>query len=218
MKASEARISLRERKAAMTRKQILDAAGQLFSKQGYDETKLEQIAEQALVSVPTLLAYFESKERLALHPMHDNLDEFRDRIEDPDRAEDTLTIWRQEITDRTSKALANRRRFLARVRFAVSSPALLRANLIVLSEYVNVLGGGLAKDFGTNFDSDLATRLLATMLVWGHDQAVTHWVSQGGKEDLTKSAVAVVDFAREHFPDPGRRFPAAARTGRRRVG
>ena len=216
MRSSDEHVSLRERKAAITRKQILDAAGGLFARQGYDETRLEQIAQEAVVSVPTLLAYFESKERLALHPMHDNLEAFRDRVEDPDRADDTLTLWHSEITDRTAKALQSRRRFLARVRFASSSPALLRANLLVLSEYVRVLGAGLAKDFGTDFDSDIATRLLATMLVWGHDQVVTHWVSQGGSEDLTAAAVAVVDFAREHFPDPGRRFPAP--TPRRRTG
>ncbi len=48
--------------AARSREAILDAALELFSEQGYDETPTEQVAERAGVSPRTFFRYFPTKE------------------------------------------------------------------------------------------------------------------------------------------------------------
>ena len=58
--------ALRQLKKDRTRRTLVEVSRKLFQKHGYDATTLEQIAAAAEVSVPTLLTYFESKERLAL--------------------------------------------------------------------------------------------------------------------------------------------------------
>jgi AcrR family transcriptional regulator len=58
-------LPLRERKRAMTRRAILDAAEHLFEERGFEQVTVAQIADAANVSVKTVFVYFRSKEDLA---------------------------------------------------------------------------------------------------------------------------------------------------------
>ena len=55
---------LRQEQAALTRARILDAAGDLFIRQGYGTTTIRQIADAAAVAPDTVYATFGSKARL----------------------------------------------------------------------------------------------------------------------------------------------------------
>ncbi|WP_413580791.1 TetR/AcrR family transcriptional regulator [Bdellovibrio sp. HCB288] len=57
-------MGLREEKKKQTRKAISDMATRLFIERGYDNVTTAEIAEKALVSVPTLFNYFPTKESL----------------------------------------------------------------------------------------------------------------------------------------------------------
>ncbi len=59
-------MGLREKKAARTREQIIDAALDLFVAQGYEQTTIEQIAERAEVGTSTLYRYFASKDLILI--------------------------------------------------------------------------------------------------------------------------------------------------------
>lgn len=62
-------MGLREQKAQRTRSTIGDAALDLFERQGYDATTMEQIAAAAEVSPSTLYRYFPTKDSTLLaHP------------------------------------------------------------------------------------------------------------------------------------------------------
>jgi AcrR family transcriptional regulator len=56
--------SLRERKRAKTRRALIDAAVELFDRQGYEQTTVAQIAAAAEISTRTFFGYFASKEDL----------------------------------------------------------------------------------------------------------------------------------------------------------
>lgn len=57
-----AEMGLRERKKHRVRQQILDVCERLFRAHGFDETTVNEIAEQAEISRPTFFNYFKNKE------------------------------------------------------------------------------------------------------------------------------------------------------------
>lgn len=57
-------MSLRERKRARTRQALIDAATDLFERNGYDETTIADIAAAAEIGTRTFFSYFASKEEL----------------------------------------------------------------------------------------------------------------------------------------------------------
>ena len=62
-------ITLRERKKEMTQNKIIDIAIDLFRKQGFDLTSMEQIATEAFIAKGTLYNYFSNKEAIIHHFM-----------------------------------------------------------------------------------------------------------------------------------------------------
>jgi len=61
---------LRERQASVTRRAVLDAARELFIAQGYGATTVEQIAQRAGVSKPTVFSALGNKQ-MVLHAVRD---------------------------------------------------------------------------------------------------------------------------------------------------
>lgn len=59
-----AALPLRDRKKALTRAAIVEAAQRLFEERGFDSVTVAQIADAANVSVKTLFVYFRAKEDL----------------------------------------------------------------------------------------------------------------------------------------------------------
>ncbi|MGD9141233.1 MAG: TetR/AcrR family transcriptional regulator [bacterium] len=57
----------RQRERATRRKEIIDAAQELFFSKGFENTTMDEIAERAEFGKPTLYAYFKSKEEILFH-------------------------------------------------------------------------------------------------------------------------------------------------------
>src|SRR5262245_35803263 len=62
--SSEPALGMRERKRQERRDAIIDAAMALFRAQGYEQTRMEEIAQRADISPPTLYRYFPRKSEL----------------------------------------------------------------------------------------------------------------------------------------------------------
>jgi AcrR family transcriptional regulator len=60
----KAKLNIREAQKALTRQRILDAARELFYRQGYYETSVDQIAAEAGASRPTFYLHFRDKEEV----------------------------------------------------------------------------------------------------------------------------------------------------------
>ncbi|MBK9619710.1 MAG: TetR/AcrR family transcriptional regulator [Candidatus Obscuribacter sp.] len=67
-------MSRREKKREETRQQILNAAARLFSQRGYDDSSVDDIAEEADVAKGTLYYNFKSKEEIVLALRHQSFD------------------------------------------------------------------------------------------------------------------------------------------------
>lgn len=83
-------MGLRELKAIRTRQRMTEVARELFLRDGFDETTMEQIAEAAEVGTTTLYRYFPTKDQLLLDPLVEAIDlapHLRDRPRDEPLAE-----------------------------------------------------------------------------------------------------------------------------------
>lgn len=111
---------LRQKQKERRRRAILDAAARLLVAQGYEETTIEEIAEQAEVGVGTVYNYFHSKAELLMALFYQGEDELLEQGEaivrnpPPDPAEAVaglLCRHFQGLAGRYDKALF--REFLA---------------------------------------------------------------------------------------------------------
>ena len=64
----------REQKKAKTRKAILEAAVQLFSKKGFDKTSIDELAKEAGIGKGTIYTYFKTKTDILKAFCEDELD------------------------------------------------------------------------------------------------------------------------------------------------
>ena len=84
----------REREKRIQRQEMLAAALDLFSKRGYPNVSMQEIAEKAEFAVGTLYKFFRSKEDLYKALIHEQFHKFRDSlakaIEEPDDEIDKL--------------------------------------------------------------------------------------------------------------------------------
>ena len=81
---------------------IIEAAEKVFSKKGYHEAKVYQIADQAEVSVGTIYRFFKSKDELYFAVLKKKLSELEKRIERNIRRkppEEALKVYIESVID-----------------------------------------------------------------------------------------------------------------------
>jgi len=81
----------------------------------------------------------------------------------------------------------------------VRTPALLGASAVVMQGYELLMGSAFATEAGNDPDTDLHSRLLATVLVNGNSRAFIDHLEAGTRDDLIARLVAVIDHVEEHF-------------------
>jgi len=182
---------LRARKQQRARQQAIEAASRIFRERGYDETSLEDIANDAEMSVSSLLRYFGGKERLALAHHIDHLESFRRHLAEADKP--VLERWRAFIVDQAS-SLRSFNSYNEERQLIVSVPGLLRLLSRIQLDQQDELAAGFAREAGVDPDEDLYGRLLAALLVAGNEAVYIQWLRLGGKRDLAAMCLAAVDF------------------------
>jgi AcrR family transcriptional regulator len=163
---------LRERKKALTRQRLTDAATRMFLARGFDAVRVTEIAAACDVSEKTVYNYFPTKESLILdrwdgtaralragladagvHPV----DAVRGILADELAA---LTSW-LDSQDDTAAAIGSVRRFGELI---ATTPTLRAYHNDTMNELVTITSGLLAERVGLNAD-DPGPQIAATALL-----------------------------------------------------
>jgi AcrR family transcriptional regulator len=96
---AEPELGLRERKKLRTRETIVRVALDLFSKHGFAETTIKQIADAAEVAPRTVSAYFPVKEQLDFHDNDESLAGLRTRLTERASGESAVDAMRGWIAE-----------------------------------------------------------------------------------------------------------------------
>ncbi|GII75085.1 TetR family transcriptional regulator [Sphaerisporangium rufum] len=157
-------MGLRERKKHRTRATLVDAAYELFLRQGYEATTVEQIAAAADISPRTLFRYFKTKEDLALDFLaeHEELvfAALAARPDDEPAFDALIEALRAFVRTATSGPPEEIARFLSERRLMDTTPALATAGFRRLLETERRLTAEIARRLGVDPDTDRRPELL----------------------------------------------------------
>ncbi len=173
-----------DRKKEATRKKIISTAIDLFNSQGYDQTTVEQIAEEADVARGTIFNHFPVKEAMILGYVQRGLNDVSPRIvKEVERLPDTraqLEALFRLVNEWLEKNLNEDviKRYMSYMNQTMLDTA---RNQELQSGYREILkriiGTGQVQG---EIRRDIPTRALAIYLDWQNDLVMTEWLSHPG--------------------------------------
>jgi AcrR family transcriptional regulator len=185
--AGERSLPLRERKKLRTRRALADAAMRLFTENGFDQTTLEELAEDAEVSKSTFFRFFPAKEAAAIEAETELWTAYLTTLADRQLAGAILG----ELHHALAYAVAGLdpgwdQRFLATRRLIIAEPALLKYVEHYRAGVKRQVIAGLADKLRLD-PEDLRLHLLAELTTTAFSVSGRHWVhhdGQGGRAAL----------------------------------
>ena len=183
-----------------SRTALVGAAVDLFASKGFEETTLESVAEKAGLHVQTLYRHFPTKMDLVAAIWQDNVASFEAFF--GARKSDAFSAWRDWVEQSGITATRHgNAEYRKKIADFWAFPTVSTITLKFWYRYEEVLAAGIAEDMGVDIDSDPLPTLIACMLWGGNMHAARNWAEEGGKANLVKACLEVVDTVRVHFKD-----------------
>ena len=156
----------RQRKKQRTRDALFEAAMELFTAKGYDQTAVHEITDAVDVSERTFFRYFASKEDLVLSFVQDGAAAFAEALAARPAEEEPLTAARHALQTsiRELPGPVSLQTYLAAMRLIDSTPSLLAAYLRSVHDHDDEIIEALARREGVDPVADRRPRVLAAML------------------------------------------------------
>ncbi|MEU0795055.1 TetR family transcriptional regulator [Amycolatopsis sp. NPDC005961] len=171
---------LRERKKQQTTDALVDTAYELFRRQGYDATTVDEIAAAVNISPRTFFRYFASKEDLALAPLDQQLTEMMTALAARPAAEPVITAIENAAVEviRTYETggdpgKGNRHRSMQDL--VAATPALMAACLGRSTGRLDELADLLARRLGVDARLDPRPHLVASISLCAVRTTVGAW-------------------------------------------
>jgi AcrR family transcriptional regulator len=212
-------MGLRERKCLRTREAIVAAALQLFSKQGFENTSVEQIAALADVAPRTFYRYFLTKEDVLFFDtgfeatLHQVLE---------DRCADESDVWR--VARAMYEAMAGNQEQIRQTRKIIAAaPALKWRAHQVMSRTTEIITEHLLKPVnGRQKNQALRARILAHCVPMAVRIAFFAWIEGGCRGSGWKQCKDPLEILHDEFgkndpsesafPDGANQSPRKERT------
>jgi AcrR family transcriptional regulator len=178
----------RHERGIRTRTALVDVALDLFERQGFDRTTVDQIAATAGVSQRTFFHHFPTKEAVLFSGYADRLAEASSRFRQvpPDAG---LAEAIERATTPVAEAIDEHPGlFLRRNRLYAAAPSLRATMLRINEEWIDELTLEVARRLDLHPD-DLRARLVATMANGATRAAIDCWVAADGAVDFSRLAV-----------------------------
>ncbi len=189
---------LRERKKHRTREEIVRAALELFSSQGYAATTIAQIADAADVSPRTVSSYFPSKEDLVFPREEETLAGLEARLQQRHDGESAIDALRSWILAEQETWRARDGEMRCQHAIIDASEELQSRKRAQFARFEGLLCAAIAEDLGVDAEA-LEPRMAAAATVavidrLGEDRR--HAVDAGTTEEvLEEEAIRLLDRA-----------------------
>lgn len=164
----------------------MEAAFELFTRNGFHETTIDDVVNAVEVSRRTFFRYFKSKDDVLL-AWFDNCDDtMRKALEAQPPHEKPFNAMRRAMTDAIGQYEADRERMIALDRLIMSTPAVRARKQEMHAQWAEKLAEVLAKRLGVDVETDMRPRLIANVSFLILTTMVEAWRAGGGRESLAK--------------------------------
>jgi len=173
-------VGLRERKKLRTREALADAAFELFQRQGFEATTIDEIAEQVELSPRTFFRHFASKEDVALTLMERQFAAIYDALASRPADEPVVTALRHatiEMMHACEAGMAgfDQERFSCAQQLIAENPSIRGRALELAATRVDELAAHVAKRMGVDPTTDPRPTLVAAVATTAVQTAVVAW-------------------------------------------
>ncbi|WP_017589632.1 TetR/AcrR family transcriptional regulator [Nocardiopsis ganjiahuensis] len=194
-------LPLRERKKLRTRRALADTALQLFLRHGYEHVTLDQLTEQAQVSVRTFFRYYASKADVAMAAEGELWGDYAGRLTGFVPGTPVLA----QLRDRYVRSVREMpedwaERYLATRGLAARTPALRDQHTDSTDRLREQIVTALEEAFGTDSRQDVRLRLASDMTLSAVRYGSKNWIRAnraaertGDSETLVKELVSAFD-------------------------
>jgi AcrR family transcriptional regulator len=198
-------VSLRQRKKARTRAALIASAMELFERQGYEATTIDDITAAADVSPRTFFRYFSSKEEVALG---DDLGPAMVALLRSRPAGESILESLRHVVAGSLALLSedDRAALLSRLRLVYRTPSLRARRWEFQLDMGRISGAVLAERRGLP-SGDLGSRVAATAGLMAVEVGMDHWQQHDGREDLNEVLQTAIDRLRDAYRDEPERIP-----------
>jgi mycofactocin system transcriptional regulator len=172
----------RGRRPSTTRREVARAALELFERQGYEETSIDQIAAAVGVSRRTFFRYYESKREVVWGEFDAELVRLRERLEGARDDQPMIDVLRHAVIDINSFGAGELDELRIRIGLTSSVPTLVAHSAVRYAEWCEVVAAFAARRLGVSPD-DLAPQTVARAALGAATSAFISWAGGGG-EDL----------------------------------
>ena len=192
--------SLRERKKAETRANVLRVAHDLFRTAGFDATTLEEICAGAVISKRTFFRYFTDKEALVFPNRDERLEGFVTFLESGPPQESPFQTLRRATRLFGMEYGEHRDTILAQQRLIDPSPALRSREREIDMDWEVAVARLFARRLGADADAELWSRVLAGAIMGVVRATMNYWFDGDCEADLVKLGLDAIDFLERGFP------------------
>lgn len=184
---AEASTSKREEKKQATHLAITDAAWDLFARNGYDDTTVDDIAAAAAVSQRTFFRYFDSKEAVLFGAWRDEFDELARRMRERPADEAPMAAMLGALISLAGYYKRQRAERIERARLVATSPNVGRYQQVTISPaFQEMLSDALADRLAVDPTEDLRPALYAAVGMAVVRTATDRWLTDPEGIDLAE--------------------------------
>lgn len=206
----EENLGRRHRKKLAARRALRSAAVRLVAERGLKNVTVEDIAEEADVSVRTFFNYFSSKEEAIVGLAPERAAELRQALLARPSDEPPLLALQTVLVDLAVPLAERQDEWLLHMRVVRQEPSLLPSLLASFAAHERSLIEALAARTGTDPDRDLYPALVAAIAIAAFRVAMTQWRNLKGERSLPHLVEAALAQVQAGLPAPAATQPSGS--------
>jgi mycofactocin system transcriptional regulator len=169
----------RGRPASTSRQDVARAALDLFARQGYDQTTVDEIAAAVGISRRTFFRYFESKPDVVWGEFDTELGRLRDRLAEAPASEPMMDVLRRSVMATNRFGAGELDELRIRMVLISSVPTLVAHSAVRYEEWCHVVSAFAASRLGAS-PEDLGPQTVARAALGAAMAAFASWARHEG--------------------------------------